>query len=135
MQYGIQQTRTPHGAHTPECMLAESDQTCLLTLSTRMLDFHFLDAALPATRSNSVADTVRPPSMTMHMPFTSKTPRLSLQTTPTVAGTSLEGVAGLASLPPSGCVEPGRGVLLGGGAGRQSTFSCARSSTSVSPSS
>ena len=57
----------------------------------RMEAFHFLEAALPARRSNSVGDTSRPPSRMTHVRTTSKLPRIDPQQHGTCDGTSPTG--------------------------------------------
>ncbi len=62
------------------------------TLSIRMDAFHFLEAALPARRSNSVGDTSRPPSTITQVRATSKLPRIAPQQQGTCEGTSAAGL-------------------------------------------
>ena len=57
-----------------------------LTLSMRMLAFHFLEAALPETRSNSVGLTTCPFSIWTALRCVRKVPRMELHTTRTLDG-------------------------------------------------
>jgi len=57
-----------------------------LALSMRMLAFHFLEAALPASLSNSVGLTVWPPVIWTWPRWVKKVPRALLHTTRTRSG-------------------------------------------------
>jgi len=61
------------------------------TLSMRTEAFHFLEAALPAMRSNSVGEISRPPSRMTNARCTSKLPRIVPQHTRKCVGMSLAG--------------------------------------------